>query len=138
MTEIVEFIEAQLAEDQAVGEHLLEWTQHPAPGRPADTILACTIDPVIGPFNGRTPHTNTQTGINVAHVADPARILADVAAKRAVIELYNAAEVAVEASAGTILAGAAKVNLRAYGNVLHALAAAYSARPGFKPEWRLP
>lgn len=75
---------------------------------------------------------------NGAHIArhDPARVLADVKAKRAVIQLYVTAKVALEASDGTVLAGATKLNLRAYGNALRALAAPYDQHPDYDPAWR--
>jgi hypothetical protein len=68
---------------------------------------------------------------------DPARVLRDVVAKREVIGLYLAAKAALEASDGTILAGAAKLNLRAYGNALRALAAADADHPDYNPTWDL-
>lgn len=66
---------------------------------------------------------------------DPARVLREVAAKRQIIDMHEAMQAGVEASAGTVLAGAAKVRLGAYGNVLRALASAYSDRNGYQPGW---
>lgn len=64
---------------------------------------------------------------------DPATVLADIAAKRAIIELYNTAKAAAEASTDTVLAGAAKLNLRAYEKALRALAAVYAKHPDYGP-----
>lgn len=135
---IVEFIEAQMNVDEMTAHHSgparVAWlTLLDGSGRLRYTTVASSSnddDPWFA--HGR----QVPAPASVRIVYDPAQVLADVAAKREVIELYKAAEAAVEASAGTVLGGAAKVNLRAYGNVVRALAAAYSSRPGFKPEWR--
>ena len=77
---------------------------------------------------------------NARHIArhDPARVLADVAAHRAVLDMYHAMSVGADAAKGTILAGAAKVRLGAYGNVLRALASCiYAGHPDFQPGWEI-
>lgn len=66
---------------------------------------------------------------------DPARVLREVAAKRAMIEQYEAMQVGVDAAEGTVLAGAARIRLGAYLKTLQALAGVYSDRPGFRAEW---
>jgi hypothetical protein len=146
--EIVEFIKTQLDEDEAavktmgVERHGRWWASQRIDGSfdPEGTTVYFDVrrSDGLGYMHLGTP--GMLSGPTAAHIArhDPAAVLADVAAKRAVIELYETAKTALEASAGTVLAGAAKLNLRAYGNAVRALAAAYANRPGFKPEWRLP
>lgn len=137
--DMVEFIKAQLDEDEAgahsSGPARVAWlTYRKDSGEMLYTTVAAEVghgDVWIADGRELAPPASAMV------VYDPARVLADVAAKRAVIELYETARTALEASDGTILAGTAKLNLRAYGNALRALAAAYASRPGFKPEWRL-
>lgn len=77
---------------------------------------------------------------SVRHIAlhDPARVLREVEAKRAVLDLYEAMLAGFEAAAeGTILAGAAKVRLGAYELAVQHLASAYSDHPGYREEWKL-
>jgi hypothetical protein len=58
------------------------------------------------------------------HIArwDPEAVLRLVAAHREIIEKYRTAQTTVKVSDGTILAGAMKVNLRAYGEMLKLVA----------------
>jgi hypothetical protein len=61
------------------------------------------------------------------HIArhDPAAVLRRCAADREIVDLYRATQTALEAAQGTVLAGACKVRLGAYENVLRALAEGY-------------
>lgn len=72
------------------------------------------------------------------HIAlhDPTRVLADVRVKRRILDRYETALDAVDVSAGTVLAGAAKLRHGAYEVVLKLLAEPYQDRPGFREEWR--
>lgn len=67
---------------------------------------------------------------------DPARVLAEVDAKRRIVAAYEAALTAVAVSEGTPLAGAAKLNLRAREDAVRCVALPYAARPGYRSEWR--
>lgn len=71
------------------------------------------------------------------HIArwDPDRVLAEVEAKRAILQRYETARIAAAASDGTILAAAARLNQRAFGLALQELALPYRDRPGYRPEW---
>ena len=62
-------------------------------------------------------------------------VLADLDAKLAIVSMYEAAALSVEAAEGTILAGGTKVNCRAYGNVLRELATVYADHPDYRSEW---
>lgn len=72
-----------------------------------------------------------------AHIIrhDPAAVLRDVEAKRRIIELHEAMRAGVDAAAGTVLAGAARIRLGGYGNVLRLLAGVYADWPGYRQEW---
>lgn len=74
------------------------------------------------------------------HIAywDPPRILAEIAAKREMIRVVEAATVARDAAEGTVLAGATKLTVRAYTKMLRLLAQPYSGHPDSGPARRLP
>jgi hypothetical protein len=147
--DIVEFIKTQLDIDDQLaraagstrsGAIASWWVDCRCPdkdaGIHADNCYECRVEGDNITIYDEGGHDEDQARHIARH--DPAAVLAEVAAKRAVIELYETARTALEASAGTVLAGATKLNLRAYANALRALAAPYAERPGFKPEWRLP
>lgn len=64
------------------------------------------------------------------------RALDDVAAKRKLIEQYEAMQLGVDAAEGTVLAGAARIRLGAYAKALQFAAEPYSDRPGYQESWR--
>jgi hypothetical protein len=80
----------------------------------------------------------TNHDADAEHIArhDPARVLREVEARRRLIDQYEAMRAGAEASAGTILAGAAKVRLGAYEMAVKIMALPYSDHPGFREEWR--
>lgn len=59
------------------------------------------------------------------HEPDADLVLRLCQAHREIVEHWQATKVALDAAEGTILAGACRVRLGAYGNVLKALARAY-------------
>lgn len=134
--DIVEFLTARLDEDQAVarwsGRGRVAWlTYRAGPTQKLVSAIAVSVDGGTWIANGEeVPDPDS-----VRVVYDPARVLAEVKAKRELVGLYVAAKVALEASDGTILAGAAKLNLRAYGNALRALATAYDRHADYKQAW---
>ncbi len=138
MTNIAEFLAARFDEDEATGKHLLEWTQHPLPGRPPDTFAACITDPIIGPFNGRTPHTNIQTGRNIVHIANPARVLAEVTAKRRILaEVVPAVESEEAAVRSEFDIGVDGIDWHEASTLLlRLLAAPYASHPDYDESWR--
>lgn len=71
------------------------------------------------------------------HIAfhDPARVLRDVAAHRRILQDYESALVSLEAAAGTVLAGATRLQLRLRREAVLAVASIYSDRPGYDPSW---
>lgn len=70
----------------------------------------------------------SEVGVGVAaHILrhDPASVLRRCAADRKIVEHWQATKTALDAAEGTILAGAGRVRLGAYDNVLLALAEGY-------------
>lgn len=65
-----------------------------------------------------------------------AGVLADIAAKRGILDLRDAMAAGVEAADGTMLSGATKVRLGAYDNTIRLVASVYADRPGYREEWR--
>lgn len=124
----MEFVEAQLAEDQATAHHS-------GPARVAwltlldesgslryTTVAASNGDGDLWVAHGR----QVPAPASVRIVYDPAQVLADVESKRRIVE---ACEYAISHydDPAQVLAQ----------NVLFQLAAGWSGRPGYKPEWRL-
>ena len=48
-----------------------------------------TCDPVTGPFGGQTRQRNIGTGLYVAALSDPDRVLRDIALKRAILAEHS-------------------------------------------------
>lgn len=46
-------------------------------------------DPIIGPYGGQTPQRDAATGMYIAKVAAPLRVLADIEAKRAIVKFHQ-------------------------------------------------
>lgn len=146
--EIVEFVKAQLAHDKAEAEaardaHMGYYAvEGDAEWRVSDYGEGVYTEPhgivvVIGAHGFLKDST-------AHHIArhDPARVLADVEAKRYLLEWCT--EVAAHFDWSTLnLPGSLRddPNARATHTAvvaLKSLAAPYAGRPGFKPEWRLP
>jgi len=72
-----------------------------------------------------------------AHIArwDPDRVLAEVAAKRRILRRWETAKDAVAVSAGTVLAGAARLRLQTVEMLILDLAQPMAGRPGWRDEW---
>ena len=118
MNELVDFIRAQLARDEQVAREALEQTapewrtyfkQIIAPGSRHETEIA-----------------EAETSEAAAHIArhDPARVLAEVEAKRKVVAWVELQQVP-NSTIGDDFAFA-----------LYALALPYADEPGYRDEWR--
>lgn len=139
---LIEFFAAQLDEDEEAAKRV----------RQPYRLYACAdgcieeptrVDDPYGPANGeyqqwgdgedRLPnHHNSWTLIY-----DPARALAEVAAKREIIRLYEETLVAIETFEGHgVEAQAHQVAAESYLNVVRIHAAVYAGRPGYREEWR--
>lgn len=151
---IVEFIEAQLAEDQATAEAWDEaerrWQQVGQRNLRYDNGLGEHVqsidvggDPMLWSESIWVKHD--LDGKRTAHIArhDPARILAEVEAKRAILAEHKHVP-ATEPSThdfGCQICAYDRGDYVQYGwgwcKTVLLLAAPYAGRPGFKDEWRL-
>lgn len=145
MNELVDWLRAQLDEDARVARAAAEG--HPVgswrPSEPFETTSgvlanADARDVVIGPVGNWTGQVaGDHEGFGAVHVTDaehiarhnPARVLREVAAKRAIVD---AAGWAREAENNDYTAGWAE----GLEHSLYLLAVAYDDRPGYRDEWR--
>ena len=91
---IVAFIEARLAEDEADARKEQRYHIESANGvavRKGDWARVI-CDPIIGPYGGQTRTRNIATGLYVARMSDPERVLRDVEAGRRVLERHRHCE----------------------------------------------
>lgn len=74
---------------------------------------------------------------SMPHIAlhDPARVLRQVTAHRAILDAYETALVSRDVAEGTVLAGATRLSLRVRREAVGAVASIYSDRPGWDPSW---
>jgi len=113
---IVEFLEARLAEDEAMAR-------------------AASHQKVAGPFHGDwrrdSFHLSSMEREDAAHIArhDPARVLAECAAKRAIIA--NRERIDRSANEDEWSMGYSDANYEA----LRSLAAVYNSHPDYREEW---
>ncbi|MEU0393794.1 DUF6221 family protein [Streptomyces sp. NPDC006208] len=67
---------------------------------------------------------------------DPARVLAEVDAKREILRLHDDSTTALMVASGTVLAGGVKIRRRAYEDVLKLLALPYAGHEAYREDWR--
>lgn len=133
MDDIVKWLGEQLDEDRRVAlsvredDRVWEWSENAETVRSAGgSYVAC------GPYGGDISAEFAE------HIArwDPARVLAEAEAKRAVLNLYRAHE---ESVALVLVAGLSPAHADERRNAvraaLRALALPYRDRPGWRPEW---
>lgn len=123
--DLVQWLRAQLDEDERIargtGQPSLSWQNFDMDSELRDDVNAGTV--------AYTPREGTR-----AHIAahDPARVLREIDAKRAIVDRY--AEVAdsdIDLPNDPEYAYA-----NAYGEVVRQLATAYADRPGYLESWR--
>jgi hypothetical protein len=124
MTDLVEFVRAALDEDERVARAAepAPWTAHEEAADPDEGYVAGP-DGYVLVYNEGTVSLGT-----AAHIArhDPARVLADVAAKRAILELHNAVPEEEYCS---------EDEQRKPCQTLRLLAQPFAGRPGWREEW---
>lgn len=81
---IVEFLTARLDEAEENVQSEIRFSK--SAGRDLKDWGKYVYDPVIGPYGGQSRLRDAATGIYIAKAADPTRVLADIVAKRAIIE----------------------------------------------------
>lgn len=135
---IVEFLEARLAEDEAVAKAVFG----------ADLTYATWTfegDEVFAPMEGERhsrlclPAIDEGLGIHIAR-HDPARTLREVAAKRAILAQEEAARSQFEHVKSSTTYPAIEVligQVAALATVIRHLTSAYSDHPDYQQEWAL-
>lgn len=119
---ITEFLEARIAEDEAQAQSAKDWVANgPEPRYPW--------------FGSHGEVTGKRFGIALPHIAtmSPSRVLAECAAKRAII---NLADATLRENADRRDASALGAELM-HDEVLCALAAVYATHPDYQQEWAL-
>lgn len=129
MDDLIAFVEARLAEEAA------EARKHQ---RNDGEWARVICDPIIGPYGGQTRTRNIAAGLYVAAMSDPARVLREVAAKRAILTRYGTASNQVaahvvngnfaEAEAWEKIAGGLELDVRSTGTV-------WSDHADYRQEW---
>jgi hypothetical protein len=123
MPDLIAFLRARLDEDEAAARAAGAGTWN------IDDGMCCVVDPEEGQIAAGEHHGSIRTR-HVEHMArwDPARVLAEVAAKRAVLELHD------DPSGLHVcedqLADASECR------TLRAVAQPYASHPDFDPTWR--
>jgi hypothetical protein len=126
--DLAAFLAARLDEEEAEAEKSLAlFIRFDA--NPGDwTRLMC--DPVIGPFGGQTATRDIATGLYVGKMSDPARVLREAAAKRAIL----AGHIEVQAWSYPPGDGDEAVQDELDMAIRH-LAAIYADHPDYRQEW---
>lgn len=131
--DLVAFLTARLDEDEAAAAEAGEdsgpewrWQPEELPGM----VVASGSGEIVVYDEGRP------TGAGGAHIAryDPARVLAGVAAKRAILAAYERQFTERKSHPGDLAASGA---LLALHGAVKALAAVYSGHPDYDPKWAI-
>lgn len=145
---IVEFLEARIAEDEAVaqdaGARALEWrsSNGSVSGGGKPYVDDWSEDEPLTQYDGEVTIVYDEgwpEDVEAAHIAryDPARVLQEVAVKRAIVEQSReASEYYAHMKAFQHPTSLASGACGALGRVIRVLAAAYSEHPDFNEEWR--
>jgi hypothetical protein len=176
MTDLVEFLRAALDEDERVARAAMPgpWTHNPAkewftdldklraaragiPQSGGEEFVKAEVDGRVVGVAATGPADDPQSMADAAHIArhDPARVLAEVAAKRAILDLHESWPVLVETEFSTTedadrmtlqmskrIAWLTNQEYRArFGDepptspIIRAMAQPYAGRPGWREEW---
>jgi hypothetical protein len=135
MSDVITWFREQLDQDEAAARKAGGYWEHLGGGVVAETADDAVLD--VFPIGEAAPHV-------AAHIArwDPAAVLADIAAKRAVLDLRD--EWHENLRAWQVPEGqtrpehliAAQGWYQALTHAVALLAQAYAGRPGFDPAWR--
>lgn len=123
---IVEFLLAQLDGEEVAAQRVVdEWRKA---GRGLDQFEKYILDPVIGPFGGQSPLRNVAAGLYLVRFGHPARVLAQVAAVRRVVEEH-------QEKAPGVCSVCSRHDYPC--PTLRALASTYADHPDYQQEWTL-
>lgn len=151
VSDLVEFLEARLAEDEAIalkaGGSEAEWLYRAeydnetgnevvwANSRTEEWLGPAQKKPYVSygryvtmDHEGCLPAVDEDDGTHIAR-HDPARVLREVAAKRAIVDRFKSAPMAFYEDDGGVLVE------YVLGEVLTDLACVYSDHPDFNPDW---
>lgn len=136
MNELVDFLLEQISEEERLALDLL----HVLEGEVEEKYKGVVDEG--GPFTpqrllsaklwahfaGQSRWRNFKTGQDIAQLASPKRVLADCAAKRAVVGLFTPSDLESDDRGAYFYA-------EGVGDAVKALASAYVGHPRFKDEW---
>ena len=128
---LVEFLRARLDEDEAAAMENRAWMAFDV--KDEDDWMRLMYDPVIGPFGGQSPTRNVATGMYVAKMSNPARVLREVEAKRAILRRCARFINEMDQHPNGLVSPRA---VQARHTLAH-LTAIYSDHPGYRQEWGL-
>jgi hypothetical protein len=158
MTDLVAFVRACLDEDERVAraairpERIDGWANPPLPADSGHWVVKSEVSEIDDPddwyaiedeqsreivvYNESRPDSD-----QAAHIArhDPARVLAEVAAKRKLLLAYNSAvidEGLFHRQTDSVAYHQAVARVSAWTYVVQQLAQPYAGRPGWREEWR--
>jgi hypothetical protein len=137
VNELIEFLHARFVEDERIALGVSEGPHKP------ETWVHKESKYGRFPRNWTVDNPRGSVVVDGLHKGDavhiarhgPNRALDEVAAWRRIIELATATQTAAAAAEGTVLAGAAKVRLGAYENVLRQLAMPFAGHADYRQEW---
>lgn len=137
MSELVEFLRARLAEDEQVAKDATPgpwWDDTPegAWGESPDAVVAAGTGMVA-----KLP-VSERGGLNALHIErhDPARVLAEVEAKRKLIERYERAVRVGGSSPSDFMRGQDDGYEQACLDAIRDAAEVYADHPDYRDEWR--
>lgn len=130
--ELVAWLRAQLDDDQAEAEAATPGPWIDASGNAGDVIVEQLSDAeghLVAEIETCVDHPDVDRAADAAHIArhDPAAVLADVAAKRAILDLHDAVPEEEHCAWDQERKPCQTVRL---------LASAYAHRPGYRDQWR--
>jgi hypothetical protein len=150
VTDIVAFLTARLDEDQAVAEAATPgpwrvdrppyWTNVVVPEKGFEWVGVAGQRMDTRVFTGQTSNRGrAEWEADALHIArhDPARVLRDVAAARAIVAQYQAAAANADAETDTEEGWVADGVVDALAGVIRILAAAHADHPDYDPAWRV-
>ena len=135
---ITDFLNARIAEDEAVAWALLAdlsaqveeehsgQVDEKGPMTPSRLLSA----QMWAQYDGQSKRRSFAKGQQIATLANPARVLAECAAKRAIVEAFNTTDLESEDRGAYFYA-------EGIGDAVKILAAVYADHPAYRDEWRV-
>lgn len=135
MDDLVTFLRAALDDDEQIARAALPGPWHVNDEALVETIYSADDVAVVagGRWGGEAPVFDSDA--DAVHIVrhDPARVLREVAAKRAIADSYDEDEDRVTFGHWTSCSDSCPGNV--IYEVVKLLASVYADRPGYRPEW---